>query len=50
MLYELIPNMPDFLLLPLIKRFARCSQHSPSSHRCSVPSENEGSHEGRKRS
>ncbi len=47
MLYELMPKgMTDFLLLPLIKRFlVGCSQPNPSSHKCSVPSENEGSHE-----
>ena len=31
MLYELMPNMTDFLLLPLIERFARCSPPNPSS-------------------
>ena len=45
MLYELMPNMTDFLLLPLISGSPRCLQPSPCSHTCSVPSENEGSHE-----
>ena len=45
MLYELMPNMTDFLLLPLIERFAQMLAANPSSHKCSVPSENEGSHE-----
>ena len=43
--FELMPNMTDFLLLPLIERFAQMLVASPSSYKCSVPSENEGSHE-----
>ena len=45
MLYELMPNMTDFLLLPLIKRFTQMLAAQPLFAHSSVPSENEGSHE-----
>ena len=41
--YELMPNMTDFLPLPLIKRFAQMLAAQPSSHKMSEVSENEGS-------
>ena len=45
MLYELIPNMTEFMLRPLIEQFAQMLATSPCSLRCSVPSDNEGSRE-----
>ena len=45
MLYELIPNMPEHRLWPLIEKFAEMLAAQPVLSRCSVQSKNEGSHE-----
>ena len=45
MLYDLIPNMPDARLLPLIERFAAMLAGSPCLPILSGWCEHEGSHE-----
>jgi hypothetical protein len=45
MLYELMPTMPEFRLLPWSHGSPKCSRNSRSLPILSAPYENEGSHE-----